>query len=78
VSSFGLKIVEEALIQQTEPRQLKGIMGSLGGAMPKQKALKVESIQSTTKVPGAKRIKLIYGPYTIKGTNVSIITGQVQ
>ena len=36
----------------------------------KKKAYKIENLAPTTGVAGAKRVKLIYGPYTLKAANV--------
>jgi hypothetical protein len=49
-----------------EPRQLGG-----KGFLPKRKALKVEDLPSKLGVSGAKRVRITYGPYKIKGTKVS-------
>ena len=39
--------------------------------MPARKAYKVEKIQTVTGVPGAKRLRIIYGPYKLRAANVS-------
>jgi hypothetical protein len=52
-----------------EKRQ-RGPFG-LGSLIPlKQKAFKVESISPISKVEGAKRLKIIYGPYKLGAANV--------
>jgi hypothetical protein len=43
----------------------------LGKLLPKRKALKVENLPSKLAVAGAKRVKITYGPYVIKGTKVN-------
>jgi hypothetical protein len=62
----------EGMISNTvciEKRQ-RGPFG-LTSLMPsKQKAFKIESISPITKVEGAKRIKIIYGPYKLGAANV--------
>lgn len=40
--------------------------------LPKKKALKVEEIPAKTQFPGAKRMRLVYGPYVLKAANVSL------
>jgi hypothetical protein len=50
-----------------EPRQFLG-----KGSLSKLKALKVEDLPSKLAVSGAKRVRITYGPYKIKGTKVSL------
>jgi len=38
--------------------------------LPKKKAMKIEEIPA--KFPGAKRMRLLYGPYVLKAANVSL------
>jgi hypothetical protein len=38
--------------------------------MPKKKAMKIEEIPP--KFPGAKRMRLLYGPYKLKAANVGL------
>jgi len=59
---------------QMEPRQAdtpSGATGLRGGLtnlmLPKKKAFKFEEIKA--KFPGAKRVKIIYGPYILKAAN---------
>jgi hypothetical protein len=40
--------------------------------MSKKAALKVEDIPATMNIPGAKRVRLLYGPYKLKAANVCI------
>jgi hypothetical protein len=50
-------------------------MGGLAAAfLPARKAFKIEKIAPQTNVPGAKRIKIIYGPYKLKAANVSLMS----
>ena len=49
-----------------EPRQSRG-----KGFLAKRKAFKVEDLPSKLGVSGAKRVRITYGPYKIKGTKVS-------
>jgi hypothetical protein len=42
--------------------------------IPPKKAYKIEQIKPLTPVPGAKRMKILYGPYRLKAANVSICT----
>lgn len=61
------------LTWQTERRQAfaanggAAILGSLLTAKP-MKAFKIEAIRPTR--PNAKRVRIIYGPYKLKGANV--------
>jgi hypothetical protein len=52
-----------ALMVGTEPRQ----------SSQKMKALKIEDIKPQTKVPGSKRIRILYGPYKLRAANVSLM-----
>jgi hypothetical protein len=38
--------------------------------MPKKAAWKIEHMEPITGIPGAKRIKMIHGPYRLKAANV--------
>jgi hypothetical protein len=38
--------------------------------LPKKKAMKIEEIPA--KFPGAKRIRMLYGPYKLKAANVGL------
>ena len=54
---------------------LLSLLGSAGKGLmdqvaPKQKAVKIEEL--TARNPGAKRIKMTWGPMKIKGANVRI------
>jgi hypothetical protein len=52
-------------------------MSKMGGMaslfIPPKKAFKIEHMKPLTDVPGAKRIKIIYGPYKLKAANVSLL-----
>jgi hypothetical protein len=51
-------------------RQLLGLSSST--PPPKLKAFKIDELPSEAKIPGAKRIRVIYGPYKIKAANVCV------
>lgn len=76
-----LPIVTNGAAIGVETRQVASSAGGGGSAfrggaallMPKKKALKVEQI--TPKFPGAKRIRLIYGPYILKAANSTVKVG---
>jgi hypothetical protein len=44
--------------------------GMIGAFVPARKAYKIEQMKLETKVPGAKRVKVIYGPYKLQAANV--------
>lgn len=48
-----------------------GAFGLASAMLPKKKAMKVEEIPAKTQFPGAKRMRLVYGPYVLKAANVS-------
>jgi hypothetical protein len=54
----------------SERRQLPG-GGWLSAYLPKLKALKIEQLPSQLTVTGAKRVRITFGPYKLKGTKVS-------
>jgi hypothetical protein len=66
------------LIQHLEPRQEGGLSGPAAallssltsGNIPKRKAIKIEEIKAT--IPGAKRVRIVYGPYVLKAANVGL------
>lgn len=68
MKSFLLTLLLPVLINGSviKPRQFPG-----NKFLPKLKALKVEELPSKLGVLGAKRVKITYGPYKIKGTKVS-------
>jgi len=43
--------------------------GAMANWLPKKKAFRIEEMKP--KDPTAKRMKIIYGPYTLKAANVS-------
>jgi hypothetical protein len=48
---------------------LSSLLGALSdGAMPKTKAVKIQEL--TPRNPGAKRVRMTWGPYKIRGVNV--------
>ena len=52
---------------------IEGILGGLVGVtMRKKRALKVEDIPAKMNIPGAKRVRMLYGPYRLKAANVCI------
>ncbi|TID18936.1 putative amidase [Venturia nashicola] len=78
---FVLPIVANSAVVQLATRQSPATGGSLAslatpGALalastllPKKKAMKIEEIPAKTEHPGAKRIKLVYGPYVLRAAN---------
>jgi hypothetical protein len=60
----------------TEPRQAGGLAGIAGSitslTTPKVKAFKIEEIKAQTTVPGAKRVRIVYGPYKLKAAGVRL------
>jgi hypothetical protein len=57
----------------TEPRQAAGLPKAAKGlTLPKLKAFKIEEIKAKTTVPGAKRVRIVYGPYKLKAAGVSL------
>jgi hypothetical protein len=59
-------------LQFIERRQLGALLGGMGAYLPTQKSFKIETdFQPSIKREGVKRLRLWYGPYKIKGLNVS-------
>ncbi|QDS77201.1 hypothetical protein FKW77_002619 [Venturia effusa] len=48
-----------------------GALALASAILPKKKAMKVEEIPAKTQFPGAKRMKLVYGPYVLKAANAT-------
>jgi hypothetical protein len=48
------------------------LSGLVGSAMPKKRAMKVEDIPAKMNILGAKRVRLLYGPYKLKAANACI------
>jgi hypothetical protein len=61
----------------SEPRQAAGLSDAATGiskTMPaKMKALKIEDIKPKTTVPGAKRMRIVYGPYKLQAAGVRLM-----
>jgi len=55
---------------------MESILGGLVGvAMKKKRALKVEHIPGKMNIPGAKRVRVLYGPYKLKAANSTVKVG---
>jgi len=72
IFSLLLPLLTDGAAVDPEKRQI------LGGPVPKLKALKIEDLPSKTGVAGAKRVKITYGPYKIKGTKSSSSSGNAK
>jgi hypothetical protein len=78
-----LPIVAQGAVMPLESRQLpqidyskldpKMIETFAPMFMPKKKAYKIEQIKPLTPVPGAKRVKIVYGPYRLRAANVRFL-----
>jgi len=67
--TFLLPLLVSSVALQPEKRQRDGLVGFRSVIPSKQKAFKVESIPPISKVEGAKRVKIIYGPYKLRAAN---------
>jgi len=73
-----LPLVVSGAVVKLEPRQ-SGAAAPDGGSLfsggfanlmlPKKKAMKVEDIKTVLGIPGAKRIRMVYGPYKLGAAN---------
>ncbi|KAF2664955.1 hypothetical protein BT63DRAFT_464214 [Microthyrium microscopicum] len=68
VIAFWLPLLIDGSVIRLEPRQSVGILGQGG---PMKKALKIEQLPSKLNVTDAKRVRITYGPYIIKGTKTA-------
>jgi hypothetical protein len=74
-TSFVLDVVNRRFVG---PRQVQGSPrpSFMSGNLQKEKAYKIEEIKAIN--PGAKRLKIIYGPYKLKAANVCINISQLR